>query len=59
MFLIAYKHGLQRYFEKAVKELDVIKGAESKLSMKAFKCMTKEMKRQRLGNVVHYPSITD
>lgn len=45
--------------KKAVKELDVIKGAESKLSMKAFKCMTKEMKRQRLGNVVHYPSITD
>lgn len=49
--LIAYRHGLQRYLEKAGKGFDIIKGAEFKLSMKAFKCMTKEMKRQGLGNL--------
>jgi hypothetical protein len=57
--LISYRHGLQRHLEKTGENFDIIKGAEFKLSVKAFKCMAKEMKRQGLGNVENYPAITD
>lgn len=56
---ISYRHSVQHYLETAGKRFDIFKGKEFKLSMKAFNCMTMEIRRQGRGKIVHYLSFND
>lgn len=50
---------MQHYLETAGKKFEIFTGEEFKLSMKAFNCMTMEIRRQGRGKIVHYLSFND
>ncbi|XP_033726677.1 uncharacterized protein LOC117316247 [Pecten maximus] len=56
--LLSYRHGIQRHLE-LTREVNIMKGEQFKKSVKAFKSMTKELKRQGYGAVDHYPAINE
>ena len=41
------------------RDIDILKGDAFKKSIKAFKCIGKELKRVGLAAIEHYPSIAD
>jgi hypothetical protein len=56
--MLSYRQGLQRFLEKH-RDIDISKGDEFKKSTKAFKCISKELKKQGLAVINHYPAISD
>ncbi|XP_062607914.1 uncharacterized protein LOC134269726 [Saccostrea cucullata] len=57
--LLSYRQGLQRHLEKTRTDIDILKGTDFKKSARAFKCMTKELKRQGRAAIDHHPPISD
>lgn len=54
----AYRQGIQRHLDKA-RDIDIKNEEVFKKSTKAFKGMTKELKRVGLAAIDHHPSIED
>ena len=54
----SYRQGLQRHLNQN-RDIDILKGDAFKKSIKAFKCIRKDLKRVGLAAIEHYPSIAE
>lgn len=54
----SYRQGIQRHLAK-YRDIDILKGSKFKHSASAFKGMAKELKRQGLSAIEHYPTIAE